>query len=161
MTFEARHPTRLSIVLAVACGLLALMGVWIALVGSAGEAWPLTGAVITIACLGASAIFVRRAMTKEVQMRIDATGVDWTKLKRPIPWDQIVDAKIVWMRRRPLLCVALRNPEAYPLKSAIGRTLAVADGALGFGHMGLNVLNLDRSFDDMVAAVRHYRPDLF
>lgn len=160
MIFEARHARRLQIVAASGCLLLFAFGLYIALIGSAGEAWPMTGYGIALASALGIMVFVMRLLGKDVIMRIDEQGVDWKRVSRPIPWSEIVSSKLVRVNRVPMLCITLKDPKAYPLKGAFARMAAVGDRALGFGAMGLNVANTDRSFNDMLAAIRHYRPDL-
>ena len=45
---------------------------------------------------------------------------------------------------------------ANPLKRAAG----ALDRGMGFGHFGINTTFYDHGLDELLATVRHYRPDL-
>ena len=40
------------------------------------------------------------------------------------------------------------------------RAAGALDSGMGFGHFGINTTFYDRGHDDLLAAVRHYRPEL-
>jgi len=161
MIFEARFARRRQIFAAVVFWIILVAGLWIAgLIGPMVEYYPITGALMAGLSAIAIAIVATRLLKNEVQLRIDGEGVHWKKLRRSIPWDQIVGAGIVVVNRVPMLCLALKDPAAYPLASPVARLFAMGDRALGFGAMGLNTVNLDKPFDAMVQTALHYRPDL-
>lgn len=142
MDYEARHARGLNQVLIVACLLLSLIGFAAAGIlptGSPPE--PLIGGLVIAACLGAAFIFWRRAADNEVQARVDSNGV-YTRRRaaEPVPWDNIERA---WPVRAGIQRIArfeLRDP---PRK-----------------QFGINTTFYDRGIDDLLAAVRHHRPDL-
>jgi hypothetical protein len=162
MIFEARWSRPRLIFVTVACLGFAGFGLWLAgFLNGGKDVYPAAGWGIAIGSLLAVAIFVRRLWIDDVQLRIDGRGIEWARLDRPIPWHQLTGTGVVVVKNQALLCISLKDPEGYRLANPVARVLARADSALGFGQMGLNVINLDRSFDELVAAVRSWRPDLF
>ncbi|MEA3031126.1 MAG: hypothetical protein QOG13_2451 [Sphingomonadales bacterium] len=164
MIFEARWSRPRFYLLGLFCLVFAGVGLWVSgMFGGAGlkEVYPKAGWAIAILSFGAAAIFARRLWIDDVQLRIDGRGVEWARLTRPIPWSQISGAGVVVVRNHALLCITLKDAAEYPLASPVARALSIVDQSIGFGVMGLNVISLDRSFDEMVAAIRSWRPDLF
>ena len=144
MIYEARHASGLNWGLAVAVLLLSILGFVAAGVipsesTRVGGSYPLVGWAIVGACLGAAFIFVRRAMDDKVHIRIDERGV-WTPRTGPdpIPWSEISGV--------------------YVIRAGIQRIARF--GRNGGKEFGINTTFYDRGIGDLVAAVRHHRPDL-
>jgi len=144
MIYEARHAKGINWGLAVAVALLSILGFVAAGViptesTRVGGSYPLVGWAIVGACLAAAAIFVRRAMDDKVHIRIDERGV-WTPRTGPdpIPWSEI--------------------SHVYVIRAGIQRIARF--GRTGGKDFGINTTFYDRGIADLVAAVRHYRPDL-
>ena len=163
MMFEARYVRRLQIFAATVFALILMFGLYLTGVGidPGINYYPKVGWSLVALGIVAMFVFVRRLTANQVILRIDRNGIDWARVSRPIPWDQLTAVQTVYVNRRPMLCLSLKNPKDYPLRSWFGRATAVGDRALGFGAMGLNVMNLDQSHEEMVKAVHHFRPDLF
>ena len=167
MVYEAFQPQRFNLVLAGLCAALSLLGFLVAgIIPTASTsdhgAYPLTGFVIVILCLGAAAEFLRRSMDKSPKVRIDAHGI-WSRAfsDATLPWDQILSIRVHHMRNQRIVSFDLRDPAAYPPKNPLTRATAGINRATGFGSMGINATYLTGGSEGVVAAVRHFRPDLF
>ena len=144
MVYEARHASGINYGLAVAALLLSILGFLAAGVIPSestreGGSYPLVGWGIVAACVLAAIIFVRRAMDRTVQARIDERGV-FTRGTGPdpIPWSEI--------------------ERAYAIRAGIQRIgRFVRKSGKDFG---INTTFYDRGIADLFAAVRHHRPDL-
>jgi hypothetical protein len=162
MTYEARRPARLSAVLAILCALLSTIGFAVAgVIPTGGEAYPLTGWGIVIACFAISAIFLNRAIKDPVQARADASGL-WSILysETTIPWDAIEGINLLRIKRQAILRVKLRNATAFPPKPGVFNAIAAIDNKLAYGDFGINPTYYDHGIQQLVATVQHYRPDL-
>jgi hypothetical protein len=163
MIYEARQSPRLNYVLAGACMLLSLIGFAAAgLIPNKSGYYPVVGWSIVGACLGAAFVFLRRAFGRKVEARIDGRGVYAPAFSpEPVPWDRI--RSILPLRIGVQRIVRFELAEGAP--NAAGNPLMRAAGAidrgLGFGDFGINTTYYDHGLDALLAAVRHYRPDLF
>ena len=144
MTYEARHAKGLNFLLAGAVLLLSILGLLAAGVipsesTRTGGTYPIAGWAIVGACVAAAAIFVKRALDPNVQARVDQQGV-WTRRNggEVAAWSEI--------DRFHVLRAGIQR---------IGRF-----GRAGGKEFGINTTFYDRGIDDLVAAVRHHRPDL-
>lgn len=144
MSYEARHHKGINWGLAAAVALLSILGFVAAGVipsesTRAGGSYPLVGWAIVGACFAAAFIFVRRAMDDKVHIRIDERGV-WTPRTGPdpIPWNEI--------------------SRFYVMRAGIQRIARFS--RTGGKDFGINTTFYDRGIRDLVAAVRHHRPDL-
>lgn len=140
MVYEARHARGTNIALAVACALLSILGFAAAgVIPTQSGSNPLVGWGIVAACFLAAFVFVRRALDSSPQARIDERGI-WSRRSGPdpIPWSEI--------------------SRFYPLRAGIQR---IGRFERSGGKMfGINATFYDRGIADLVAAVRHHRPDL-
>jgi hypothetical protein len=166
MVYQAFQPQRFNQVLAGLCAALSLLGFLAAgIIPSASTrdhgAYPLTGAAIVVVCLAVAAIFLWRSMDRRPQLRIDEHGI-WSRAHSDatIPWDQIVSCHVHFIRNQRIVTFDLRDPAAFPSKNPLTRATAGINRATGFGSMGVNVSFLTGGSDGVVAAVRHFRPDL-
>ena len=144
MSYEARHAKGLNYGLAIAVLLLSLLGFVTAGViptesTRTGGSYPLVGWAIVAACLIAAAIFVRRAMSDEVQARIDERGVYSRRLgSETVPWSEIAGFHV--------LVAGIQRIARFERR----------DGP----KFGINTTFYDRGIADLSAAVRQHRPDL-
>ncbi|MEA3018236.1 MAG: hypothetical protein QOI38_2958 [Sphingomonadales bacterium] len=144
MVYEARHAKGINWGLAVAVALLSILGFAAAGViptesTRVGGSYPLVGWAIVVACFAASFVFVRRAMDDTIHIRIDERGV-WTPRTGPDPiaWGEIGGV--------------------YVIRAGIQRIARFKRN--GGRDFGINTTFYDRGIDQLVAAVRHHRPDL-
>jgi hypothetical protein len=142
MIYEARHAKGINYALAGACLLLSLLGFAAAgVIPTESGSYPLVGWGIVAACLAAAFIFVRRAADTEVQARIDDKGVYARRAgPDPVPWNEIVGAQVIVAGIQRIARFERSGPPA--------------------GKFGINTTFYDRGIGDLIAAVRHYRPDL-
>jgi hypothetical protein len=144
MTFEARHAKGLNYGLAAAVLLLSLLGfVANGIIPTestrTGGTYPAVGWAIVLACLVAAAIFVRRALSGDVQARIDERGVYSRRLgHEAVPWSEITGFHV--------LVAGIQRIARFERR----------DGS----QFGINTTFYDRGIADLAAAVRHHRPDL-
>jgi hypothetical protein len=140
MVYEARQSRGFHLGLAVACALLSILGFAVAgVIPTESGSYPAAGWGIVAACFAAAFVFVRRGLDGEPQARIDERGV-WTRRTGPdpVPWSEI--------------------DRVTPMRVGIQRLATF--GRRGGRSFGINATFYDRGIDDLVAAVRHYRPDL-
>ncbi|HYJ31151.1 MAG TPA: hypothetical protein VEW25_12520 [Allosphingosinicella sp.] len=140
MIYEARQAKRIHYGLAVAVLLLSTLGFAAAgIIPTESGSNPLVGWTIVAACFAAAAVFIRRAMDDSVQARIDDKGI-WSRRagSDATPWAEI--------------------DHFYAMRAGIQRIARFTrkNGTT----FGINTTFYDRGITDLVAAVRHYRPDL-
>lgn len=162
MVYEARPSTKANYLLAGACLLLSILGFAAAgVIPTRSGEYPLVGWTIVAACFGAAFVFLRRARDGGVQVRIDEKGIFVPKHSAEvIPWDQVTGVLLIRAGIQRIVRFALRDPERYAATGAVRRATGAIDAGLGFGHFGINTTFYDRGIDDLLATVRHYRPDL-
>jgi hypothetical protein len=138
MVYEARHHVGINYALAGACLLVSLIGFAAAgVIPTKSGTNPMVGWAIVVATLLAAAVFVRRALDRTVQARVDAKGV-WSRKAGEVPWS---DIKGVHVLRAGIQRIAR-------FERAGGKTF------------GINTTFYDRGISDLLAAVRGNRPDL-
>lgn len=142
MVYEARHSKALNRALAGACVLLSLLGFAAAgVIPTASGSNPLVGWVIVAACFAAAFIFIRRGVGDTVQARIDDKGVYSPRVgPEPVPWNEIAGVHVIR--------AGIQRIARFDRSGASARTF------------GINTTFYDRGIADLLAAVRHYRPDL-
>ena len=166
MVYEAGQPQKFNYIMAGLCAALSLLGFIAAGViptaSTRDGTYPLVGWGIVIGCFAIAFIFIRRALDTSPQLRIDSNGI-WSRqyADATVPWDQILGVGIHPMRGQTVISFHLRNPEAYPSKSAFTRATGAIDSAFGFGQLPVNASFLTGGPQGVVNAVRHFRPDLF
>ena len=163
MVYEARPAVRINYMLAGVCLLLSLIGFAAAgIIPNRSGYYPATGWSIVAVCFACAFIFLRRAFGRKVEARIDGRGVYAPRFSpEPVPWARIrsVLPMRVGVQRivRFELMPDVPNEAGNPLMRAAG----AIDKGLGFGDFGINTTYLDHGQSALLAAVRHYRPDLF
>lgn len=147
MTYEGRHSRGLNYALIGGCLFISLIGFAAAgVIPTESGTNPLVGWGIVAACLAAAFIFFRRAADQRLQARIDQDGVFARRFSAsPVPWDQIAGAHVIRAGIQRIIRFELRDPSA---------------AGSGRKHLGINTTFYDRGMADLLAAVRHYRPDL-
>jgi hypothetical protein len=145
MNYEARHARGLNYALAGACLALSILGFAVAgIIPTASGSNPALGWTIVAACFAATFIFVKRANDRTVQARIDGDGIYARRRSAdPVPWSSISGAHLLRVGIQRIARFDIRDPDA-----ASARTF------------GINTTFYDRGMPDLVAAVRHHRPDL-
>lgn len=166
MLYEARQPPRLNHALAVLCAGLSIIGFFVAGIipseSTAHGAHPLAGLAVIAACLWPAFVFLRRARDRTVFIRADANGLYTRRYSdATIPWVAIAGFRILRFKKQSVLRVKLHDPGAWPCKSRFGRTMGALDNALTYGDFGINPSYLAPGMQALLAALRHYRPDLF
>lgn len=104
---------------------------------------------------------VRQLFQRGPVIVIVPEGVTWRRrFDRAIPWDAFDRAALVSIHRQRFVTLWLRDSDAW-LSSSLSRGLADVNRALGCGDVSLSVTGLDRSFDELAAAVLEFAPALF
>ena len=143
MVYEARNRQGANYALAAAALALSLLGfVAIGIIPSestrVGGTYPVAGWLIVIACFGAAAVFIRRSLNNTVQARADQNGVYTQRLGETVPWANITGVL--------LLCAGVQR--------------IVRFDRMNGATFGINTTYYDHSAGELLATVRHYRPDL-
>ena len=140
MIYEARNSKPVHLALAVATALLSILGLAVAGVipTNSGE-YPAVGWTIVIVCVLVAIYFVKVALSDTVQARIDQQGI-WSRLsaKETVRWDEIESMSLLRVGIQRIANFRTRSGEKF----------------------GINATFYDKKIDALVAAVRHYRPDL-
>jgi len=163
MVYEARPSTKINYVLAGACVLLSSIGFAVAgVIPNKSGYDPLVGWSIVGACLGAACIFLRRAFGRKLEARIDGRGVYAPRFSpEPVPWERIRSILPLRMGAQRIVRFELTQDAPQAADNAVMRAAGAVDRGLGFGDFGINATYFDHGLDELLAAVRHYRPDLF
>jgi hypothetical protein len=163
MVYEARPAVRINYLLAGACVLLSLIGFAVAgVIPNKSGYDPLVGWTIVGACFGAAFVFLRRAFGRKVEARIDGRGVYAPRFSsEPVPWVRIRAVLPLRMGVQRIVRFELTPEAPQAADNALIRAAGAVDKGLGFGDFGINTTYLDSGQDALLAAVRHYRPDLF
>jgi hypothetical protein len=139
MNYEARNSAKLHYLLAGACLLLSILGFAAAgVIPTNSGSYPLVGWAIVGACFAAAFVFARRALNDKVQARVDERGVMAPSSDQPVPWDRIVSLLVIRAGIQRIVRFEVRDARQF----------------------GINTTFYDRGLDELLAAVRHYRPDL-
>jgi hypothetical protein len=162
MIYEARQSPKLNYLLAGACLLLSILGFAAAgVIPTKSGSYPLVGWAIVGACFAAAFVFVRRAMGGKVEARIDGRGVFAAGFAAdPVPWDQIRSLLPLRVGSQRIVRFELNESAPYVAANPVARAAGALDRGMGFGHFGINTTFYDRGQDELLATVRHYRPDL-
>jgi len=163
MVYEARPSTKINYVLAGACVLLSSIGFAAAgVIPNESGYDPLVGWTIVVACLGAAFVFLRRAFGRKLEARIDGRGVYAPRFSpEPVPWERIRSILPLRMGAQRIVRFELTQDAPQAADNAVMRAAGAVDRGLGFGDFGINATYFDHGLDELLAAVRHYRPDLF
>jgi hypothetical protein len=162
MIYEARQSPKLNYVLAGACLLLSILGFAAAgVIPTQSGANPLVGWTIVGACFAAAFVFARRAMGRKVEARIDGRGVYAPAFSPdPVPWDRIRSILPLHIGAQRIVRFELTEGAPNRAESPVMRAAGAIDRGLGYGDFGINTTSYDRGLDELLAVVRHYRPDL-
>lgn len=141
MVYEARHAPGINYALIAGVLLVSLIGFAAAgIIPTRSGTSPLVGWAIILACLAAAYLFFRRASDRRPQARIDAAGVYSRRHgETPVPWDRIASVNVIAAGIQRIARFHL-NDQGKPF--------------------GINTTFYDRGMADLLAAVRHHRPDL-
>ncbi|HEX8642771.1 MAG TPA: hypothetical protein VF702_02530 [Allosphingosinicella sp.] len=157
MIYEARHSQPLYFGLAAACALLSILGFAAAgVIPTASGSAPLIGWAIVLACFAAAAVFVRRALDRRPQVRLDADGVYVRAVsERTIGWDEIVGFQPLALGIQRIVRFELRDPAALGPGARVGS----GRGVLSYGHFGVNTTFYDRGMRELLTILSRHRPD--
>ena len=142
MVYEARQSRKLNYLLAGACLLLSILGFAAAgVIPTQSGSYPLVGGAIIAVCFLVALVFIRRAFDDSVQARIDDKGVYARRLgSEPVPWNEISGVHVI--------------------RAGIQRIARFERNGPSTRAFGINTTFYDRGIAELLAAVRHYRPDL-
>lgn len=170
MVYEAWQNQGCFRIFALACVALSTLGFFAAgIIPSAstseanGGAYPLVGGLIIAGCFGMAAFFWIRASDKRPLVRIDANGIfSRDHSNDTIPWHEITGISTHMIRGGgTILSFHLMHPDDFPPRNPVSRMMGGANKALGFGAFGIATAYLTGGQEGVLAAVRHFRPDLF
>ena len=164
--YEARHARQLNYMFAAGCLLLSTLGLFVAGVIPTEStikhgANPRVGWSLMVVCLGAAAVFTRRANDKTIQVRADSNGLYSRPHSRAtIPWNAISGVKVVGANNRLILRVKLHDPDIYP-QTRHNLSVGALNISRAYGDFGIIALYYDRGIWELNDAVMHHRPDLY
>jgi hypothetical protein len=167
MVYEAFQPKKFFLVLAGLSAALSLLGFIAAgVIPTASTtnhgAYPLTGWIIVACCFGVAGVFSIRAFDPRPLLRLDPNGIWYRPFSSTaVPWAEVAGVSIHPIRGQTIVSFHLRNPAAYPSKNQFTRATAGMNSAFGFGQLGVAATYLSGGPQGVIAAVRHFRPDLF
>ena len=108
-----------------------------------------------------AAVFVVRALDPKPHLRIDQNGIWYPRYADAvIPWDQLVSCQVTRVYNQRIVGLNLRDPQAWPARSRLTRATAGLNRAT-MGQVGIAATNLSGGPEKVLAAIAHYRPDLF
>jgi len=163
MVYEARPAVRANYLLAGACVLLSSIGFAAAgIIPNNSGYYPVTGWSIVAICFAIAFVFLRRGRGNGIEARIDGRGVYAPRFSsEPVPWSRIRSVLPIRHGVQRIVRFELTPDAPQAADNAMLRATGALDRALGFGDFGINTTYLDHGLDELLAAVRHYRPDLF
>jgi hypothetical protein len=134
------------------------VGIWLVMQGT-GNIEHFAVGILCMLFFGMTtvAIFVR-VMATGPEARVDADGI-WLRrgIRTTIPWSAIRRLSVGEVKRQRFLCLDLVDPAMFPQGGVQGR-LAGANRAMGFGDVAISMTGTDRSFDELMEAVRTFAP---
>lgn len=147
MVYEAHHSRGLNYGLAGACILLSILGFAAAgVIQTQSGSNPALGWAIVLACFAAAFIFFRRAADRSPQARIDEQGVYARRFgAKTVPWASISGVQGMRSGIQRIVRFDVRDPAAPVARPR---------------KLGINTSFYDHGMDELMAAVRHHRPDL-
>jgi hypothetical protein len=108
-----------------------------------------------------TSVALRQLFRRGPVLRVDARGIFWARWSEgTIPWAAVTRVEPKGMQGQLFLALWLRDPSAYPSRSLLGRAAGM-NKTLGFGDIAITTQGTDRSFEDLVDAVRAQVPQLF
>lgn len=153
---------KIALLLAVAVAMIAVSGFVAQTTASPDDATTvrIIGG-IGVLFFGACAIVIARQFFHSGPvMEIGPHGIVWRRWSdQTIPWAAIERAERTSIQRQRFLSLWLSDPGAYRSSKMLGK-LGSASTAMGFGDISLSAQGLDRSFEEMVAAVAAFAPGL-
>ena len=162
MVYEARPSMKANYVLAGLCFMLSLIGFAAAgIIPNKSGYYPVTGWTIIAICFAIAFVFLRRGRGGQVEARIDGRGVYAPRFSpEPVPWARIRSILPLRIGVQRIVRFELTPDATQAADSALMRAAGAVDRGLGFGDFGINATYLDPGMDALLAAIRHYRPDL-
>ena len=102
-------------------------------------------------------IGLKKIFETNEQLRVNAEGVRYVLWSDSIiPWHEITDVTQWAHQRQKVVVLHLRDPARFPGRGMAG-LLAGANRKLTGGDVSISLTGTDRSFDDAMAAIVHYR----
>ena len=162
MIYEARPSMKANYILAALCFMLSLIGFAAAgVIPNNSGYYPVTGWSIVGVCFAIAFVFLRRGRGGRVEARIDGTGVYAPRFSSdPVPWARIRSILPIRHGAQRIVRFELTSDAPQAADNAVLRATGALDRGLGFGDFGINTTYLDHGQEELLAAIRHYRPDL-
>jgi hypothetical protein len=102
--------------------------------------------------LGALAV-LPRFFDRADQIIVDDKGIYLKRwFRQTIPWSEVKNLGVVYVRRTPLLSIELAHRDRFHW-SEISRPIFALNRGLGFGDLTINTSGTDKSFDELSQAV--------
>ena len=166
MIYEATVAKKFFIFCAAGCLAVSVLGFFAAgIIPSAstanGEGSLLVGGLMIAAFWGMAAFFIVKARDTKPHLRIGPEGLWYGRYSdSTIPWDQFVSLRMTRLYNQRIVGLNLVDPEAYPRDTLFGTGTSALNRATT-GDVTIAATNLSGGHAGVLAAIRHYRPDLF
>jgi hypothetical protein len=103
---------------------------------------------------------IQRGRRNGPELVMDENGLWWHYWSADVlPWKAFERAQVKSLNGEPTLALWLHDPASHKRKWAV-TLFSNLNRSLGWGDLYLNTLASNASFEEMLATVQHYRPDL-
>ena len=100
---------------------------------------------------------VKKFFDDRAQLRIGRSGIVWSPWSdQLIPWSEITDVTTWSYRGQKAIILHLDNPDRFPGRGLTAK-LAGANRKLTGGDISISLTGTDRSHDDAIEAITHFR----
>jgi len=116
---------------------------------------------LSLTFFGACAIVIAKRLIEGGEaLRIGQTGISFAAWSdQTIPWSEITNISEWRFRGQRSIILHLRDPNRFPGRGILGFA-ANANRALTGGDVAISLTGTNRSFDEAVAAIARYCPEL-
>jgi len=114
---------------------------------------------VAVAFFGIAALaWGRRLFDRRPLIVVDAQGVLWRDFSDDvIPWSRISGWTMQDVVTTKFVCLDLVDAASFP-RTGMASMAGGANRGVGHGDAQIHVTGTDRSFDELVAAMQHFRP---
>ncbi len=122
-------------------------------------AWRIAGTVGLLFFAYASLVTIRELGVTAPAVEIGLEGITWPRLKLSLSWHDIVRVEELEVRRRKVLALRISETAARQHSKPLDRAIKT-NRATGHGDLVVCVTNTNRSFDELVDAIRRCAPGM-
>ena len=149
-TIELRYKLSRMVMLFLVSVAFVAIGIWQATLDPSEIRW--SGTIFFGVC---ALVLAHLTFDRRPQVLIGPTGLIYRKWKFEVPWSHIASVEINSSWRTKFIVLGLRNPNTYS-GQGIGGRLSWILRRMGLGDIAIPIMGLDRSADDILAAIEHF-----